>query len=118
MHKHRLTGRVTLSANATDAIGMRVADFCRDQWPTAKDMARALSIAVPTAEKIRAGSRPQNRLMDKLAAMYRWSFLARVYEPVAGAAPTPIDMRQDLMDLRSRLEALDARIAATMKEEA
>lgn len=103
---------------AADAIALRVADFCRTEWPSAKHMAAALGIAVVTAEKIRAGHRPQNRLMDKLAAMYRWDFLARVYEPVAGSAPIAVSVHQDLEDLRTRLAALDERIAAAMKEEA
>lgn len=108
-----------MSEAATAEVGARIAFECKRRWGTAKDMARDLDIAVSTAEKIRAGQRPQNRLIDRMASLpgFGWRFLHYVYEPIAGAAPLASRLTTEVAEARAMIERTNALLANTKDAE-
>ena len=101
----------------TADVGALVGQWCRNrpEWPTAKHMARDLNISVSTAEKVRAGKRPANRLFDDLVRRYGWEFLFYVMEPAAGAAPLASILADKIARAEDEIGTVKQRLHAMLK---
>lgn len=106
-----------MSEVASAEVGARIGFWSKQRWPTAKHMARELNIALSTAEKIRAGNKPQNRTIEQMARLpgFGWRFLHYVYEPIAGAAPLAARLTTELAEARDRIDRVQAKLA-TLKD--
>lgn len=115
---HIVTSTRKMSDAAT-MTGERCADWLRREYPEprAKAIARDFGVSDRTVEKWLTGAMPSNRAWVQMAARWGWRFISHVMEPAAGSPATAAEIRQDLEDLRSRLAAIDARVAAAMKGE-
>lgn len=89
------------------AVGDRVADWLRQEYPRAslKEVGRDLDVSHHTVKKWMAGARPENQHFDRMVKRWGAAFVAYCYG-LAEAWGEPA-VQREMEDLRRRVERLE-----------